>query len=72
MRWRHATASKRSRYNNPSEGIFQKDMAISQFGLVGYVLLKPEYLGFTNEADDREAFNHFWRVIGFLLGIPNR
>ncbi|XP_058804603.1 uncharacterized protein LOC131671853 [Phymastichus coffea] len=71
IRWKHSTSSKRSQ-ENKHNGILQKDMVLTQFAFVGYVLLKSEKLGFTNETADRQAFNHFWRVVGHLLGIPDR
>lgn len=49
--------------------IMQRDMAYTQFGFIGYSLLKPELLGVRVSREDYEALVHFWRVIGHLIGI---
>lgn len=49
--------------------IMQRDMAYTQFGFIGYNLLKPELLGIRVSRDDYEALVHFWRVIGYLIGM---
>lgn len=53
-------------------GIYQKDMALTQFAFVGYVFIAPISIGLRNKPEEEEAFNHFWRVIGYMLGIPDR
>ncbi|XP_076268515.1 uncharacterized protein LOC143201385 [Rhynchophorus ferrugineus] len=53
--------------------ISQKDMALTQFGFVGYVLLRSEKVGVHNTTkEDFEGFVHFWRIIGHILGIEDR
>ena len=47
-------------------------MILTQFGFIGYVLTCPEILALTNNLDERQGINHFWRVVGHLLGIPDR
>jgi len=47
-------------------------MAITQFAFMGYVLIAPESIGMCNKPQEEEAFNHFWRVIGHMLEIPDR
>ena len=42
------------------------------FGFIGYALVFPERLSLTNTEDNRKGLNHFWRVIGYLLGISNK
>ena len=54
------------------ESITQRDMALTQFGFIGYALVTPEQISLTNEEDEREALNHFWRVVGRLLGIDDK
>lgn len=49
--------------------IMQRDMAYTQFGFIGYILLKPNLLGVRVCREDYEALVHFWRVIGYLLGM---
>ncbi|XP_016918871.2 uncharacterized protein LOC108002023 [Apis cerana] len=71
IRWRHSNASKK-RIQKGLNGIYQKDMAITQFGFIGYVFLVPEKLGMTNTEKYMLGFNHYWQVIGYLLGISNR
>ncbi|XP_050295427.1 uncharacterized protein LOC126735472 [Anthonomus grandis grandis] len=53
--------------------ISQRDMALTQFGFMGYQLVRSKQLGVyyaTNE--EWQAFIHVWRVIGYLLGIEDR
>lgn len=47
-------------------------MAFTQFAFMGYVLIKPKSIGLRNKPEEEEAFIHFWRVIGYMLGIPDR
>lgn len=68
---KHKASSKNSE-NAGVGGIYQRDMAITQFAFIGYVLISPESIGLCNTAQEEEAFNHFWRVIGHMLGIPDR
>ena len=54
-------------------GIYQKDMAITQFGFIGYVFVCPEKIGLAYATEEqRIGFNHFWQVTGHLLGISDR
>lgn len=53
-------------------GIYQRDMALTQFGFMGYVLINPQLLGLRNNAEEDRAFVHLWRVIGHMIGIPDR
>lgn len=52
--------------------ISQCDMALTQFGFMGYIVLKPDKLGIQLSNKDLEAFVHFWRVIGHLIGIQEK
>lgn len=52
--------------------ISQSDMAITQFLFMGFHLLMPERFGITGSPEQFEAFNHLWRVIGFMLGIDDK
>jgi ER-bound oxygenase mpaB/B'/Rubber oxygenase, catalytic domain len=49
--------------------ISQKDMAITQFGFIGFILLSREQMGVQGNQKEIEDFCHFWRVIGRLIGI---
>lgn len=54
------------------KGLNQADMALTQFGFCGLIILYPEYFGvFHVTDDDMEAFCHTWRGIGYLLGIDD-
>lgn len=47
-------------------------MALTQFGFMGFIVLSPEKLGIQVSNKDLEAFVHFWRVIGHLIGIKEQ
>lgn len=71
VRKTHILASKHAD-KNKSGFITQRDMALTQFGFMGFILLKPHKLGVQLGKDEVEAFAHFWRVIGHLVGIQER
>lgn len=50
--------------------ISQRDLAVTQFGFVGFAFLKFKLLGLPK--DGLEGIVHFWRVIGHLMGIQER
>lgn len=47
-------------------------MAITQFGFIGFILIKHKYIGVQRNHEDLEAFCHFWRVISYMIGIKDR
>jgi hypothetical protein len=48
-------------------------MIVTQFGFFGFALQNPRYFALTNESDENwEGLLHFWRTIGYLLGIDER
>lgn len=49
----------------------QNDFAMVQAGFIGPVLLYPRKLGIYTSKDSLEAYVHFWRLIGFYLGIDD-
>ncbi|KAL0099598.1 hypothetical protein PUN28_019783 [Cardiocondyla obscurior] len=70
-------ASSKSSENAGVGGIYKRDMAITQFAFIGYILIAPKSIGLCNksreeEEEAAEAFIHFWRVIGHMLQIPDR
>lgn len=67
----HLMASKYAS-KNKSGFISQRDMVLTQFGFMGFIVLKPHKLGIQLSNKDFEAFVHFWRVIGHLIGIQDR
>lgn len=64
-------ASKLCQKANHPE-IKNRDLALTQFGFLGYILIRPKEFGFVYDPDKQEAVVHFWRVIGHLIGIPDR
>lgn len=70
MRKGHLLASKYAD-KNQSGFISQRDMALTQFGFMGFIVLKPHMLGIQLSSKDLEAFVHFWRVIGYIIGIKD-
>lgn len=68
---KHKISSTRSK-NAGVGGIYLRDMAITQFAFIGYALITPKFFGLCNKPQEEEALNHFWRVIGHLLQIPDR
>lgn len=49
--------------------ISQKDLALTQFGFMGFIVKNRNELGIHCKDDDVLAFIHFWRVLGSLIGI---
>lgn len=67
----HVVINKRS--TKAGAGIIsQKDMAITQYLFMGFVVLMPDEFGVVGSREQFEAFNHFWRLIGFMLGTEDR
>lgn len=64
----HLSANKSASRNNMGI-ISQKDMAITQFGFMGYLVLSGRKLGLFLSKDEVDCILHFWRVHGFLMGI---
>nr|CAD7452695.1 unnamed protein product [Timema tahoe] len=53
--------------------INQADMAVTQFGFVGLMVLYPKRFGAGGASeDDLEGFCHLWRAVGYLLGVEDR
>ncbi|XP_012227317.1 uncharacterized protein [Linepithema humile] len=71
IRWKHRISSKKSKNANLG-AIQQKDMVLTQFGFAAFLLIADESLGLHCTPEEREAFNHFWRVNGYMLGISDR
>ncbi|XP_063976341.1 uncharacterized protein LOC135162114 [Diachasmimorpha longicaudata] len=70
MRYLHSTSSRKSRKAGMG-GITHRDMALTQFGFMGYALVTPTKLSLTNEKEGREGFTHLWRVVGHAIGISD-
>lgn len=71
VRRRHIGSSKAAERKQVGM-INQKDMALTQFGFMGYITLRPDILGIQVSRKNFEAFIHFWRVIGSMIGIEDR
>lgn len=71
VRWKHNSANVISQKNNIG-AIYEKDMVITQFGFVGYVFSASEHIGLHLTHKEKKAFNHMWRVVGYMLGIPDQ
>ncbi|RXG52507.1 hypothetical protein Avbf_15032 [Armadillidium vulgare] len=68
---------KRVKFNlddskEPAEYLSQFDMALTQYCFIGLIITHPEKLGLWWTSDmEMESFIHFWRGIGWLLGIED-
>jgi len=70
IRWHHKMGSKKSKEAGAGE-ISQRDMALTQYGFMGFIYVAPKYFGLCNTLEENEAFNHLWRVNGHMLGISD-
>ncbi|OTF71495.1 hypothetical protein BLA29_000092 [Euroglyphus maynei] len=53
--------------------IAQYGMCIAQFSFVGFMAIFPKELGFHNfTKEDFHSMFHFWRLIGYCLGMDDR
>ncbi|KAJ0173010.1 hypothetical protein K1T71_011186 [Dendrolimus kikuchii] len=72
VRSRHLKASIASKAKDMGV-VSQRDIALTQFGFIGYSILKPDKFSIRQLEDgDWEAYNHFWRVIGHMIGLEDR
>lgn len=51
--------------------INQKDMAITQYGFIGFSVLSQKQTGVQATRQELEDYCHFWRVLGNVLGIKD-
>ncbi|XP_032527850.2 uncharacterized protein LOC116778090 [Danaus plexippus] len=72
VRIRHFRASRAAKMKG--QGIVsQRDMALTLFGFIGFVILKPDIFTVTQlEVGDWEAFNHMLGVIAHMIGLEDR
>ncbi|XP_058818382.1 uncharacterized protein LOC131681561 [Topomyia yanbarensis] len=68
----HVVSSKQANAKTSKMLISQQVMAITQFGFIGYVMISHQKLGIQYDEDGAEGFVHFWRTIGYMLGIQDR
>lgn len=72
VRNKHNSASKKGCKAGLGR-ITQKDMALTQFGFMGFVMVKTEMMGIYNATrEEMEALVHVWRVVGYVLGMEDR
>lgn len=68
--WKHKRANLNAKKTVGT--ITQRDMALTQFGFIGYALTRSKILGLHfRSAEDLDGFIHFWKVIGWILGIKD-
>uniref|UniRef100_A0A6E8VLK5 DUF2236 domain-containing protein n=1 Tax=Anopheles coluzzii TaxID=1518534 RepID=A0A6E8VLK5_ANOCL len=72
VRKTHAGVSRQASSVRPGMIISQRDMAITQFGFIGYIIISHRKLGVQYDPKDMDAFVHMWRVIGHMMGIEER
>lgn len=71
VRQKHERSSKMA-HKRSLGFINQRDMAITQFGFMGFLLLRHQRLGINCKPDDLDAIVHMWRVLGYMLGIEDQ
>ncbi|XP_045539274.1 uncharacterized protein LOC106715639 [Papilio machaon] len=72
VRSRHIKNGRATRLKKQGT-LSQRDLALTMFGTIGLGILKPDRFGIRQEEpEDWEAFNHFWKVIGYMLGMEDR
>lgn len=71
VRKKHCVAFRRSSEAG-LQRISQLDMALTQFGFMGFTLLSGDYLGVNNNSEELEGLIHFWRVVGSMLGMEDK
>lgn len=66
----HLAASRSAK--NASVGmISQKDMAITQYGFIGFSVLSQKQTGVHCTREQMEDYIHFWRVLGHVIGMKD-
>nr|XP_015837413.1 PREDICTED: uncharacterized protein LOC655780 isoform X2 [Tribolium castaneum] len=69
---KHNSVSKRC-CNAGLGRINQKDMALTQFGFMGYALAFRDKIGLHDAKEEElKALVHVWRVVGYVMGIEDR
>lgn len=54
--------------------ISQYDIMLTQFAFIGFIMTNPKKIGLIEDFNrgDLESLVHFWRVIGYYLGLSER
>ncbi|KZC06320.1 hypothetical protein WN55_10229, partial [Dufourea novaeangliae] len=71
VRKKHCVAFRRSSEAGLAR-VTQLDMALAQFGFMGFTVLAGDYLGVNSSSEELEGLVHFWRVIGSMLGMEDK
>ncbi|XP_028045112.2 uncharacterized protein LOC105833938 isoform X2 [Monomorium pharaonis] len=71
IRRHHKISTKRLKNAGIGE-ISQRDMVFTQYSFAAFVFVMPKSFGLSDTLEEREAFNHFWRVNGYMLGISDK
>ncbi|XP_066603154.1 uncharacterized protein [Prorops nasuta] len=71
VRSKHAIGHKRAQIAKIG-GISQRDMSLTLYAFVAYLHLGRDKMHLKYTTAELDAFNHFWRIIGHLLGIDDR
>lgn len=72
VRSRHLRAGLASKMKG-GYSVSQRDIALTQFGFIGFMVLKPDRFGVRQlQPGDWDAYNHFWKVMGYMIGLEDR
>lgn len=66
----HVLASRSSKSANIGI-ISQRDLVITQYGFMGFVVMSQKETGVQANQKELDDFCHLWRVLGSLLGIKD-
>lgn len=66
----HFSASKSAKNANVGM-ISQKDMAITQYGFIGFTIVSQKQTGVHCTTEEMSDYCHFWRVLGHILGMKD-
>ncbi|KAJ8711366.1 hypothetical protein PYW07_008608 [Mythimna separata] len=72
VRSRHLKAGLASKLKGTGT-VSQRDLALTQFGFIGFSMLKPDKFGIRQlQPGDWDAYNYVWRVVGHMIGIEDK
>ncbi|XP_018045734.1 PREDICTED: uncharacterized protein LOC108685459 [Atta colombica] len=71
VRRKHCVAFRRSTKAGVHKPT-QLDMALAQFGFIGYIIVCEKYVGISVTPEEMEGVVHLWRVIGSMLGMDDK
>lgn len=69
----HHAANLQARKFSDIQPITQFELAGTVFGFIGFAVIKPNNFGLNDIThEELDALIHFWRVIGYTLGVEDR